>query len=323
MRLKRLGMSMAMVATLAAGVSGQGARAPVAKGPATKKAPAGPAAPRPSPAPAVLTNADVEKLARAGFTDELIVARVAAGGPHRFDLGADALVVLKAAGVSERVIAVMLGGGDPGPAQATASQVPRSAAQGTRESPLALTAVPPLTTTPDGTDAGIYVLDGDQRTLLEPTVFSGGKTGGMFMASLTMGIKKAKWKAVVRSPRAVLRMPGRQPAFLFIFERQGSGLSHAETILGASSANEFVLARMAVNDHERELIVGEFGAFGASAGTRSEDTIQLEIARVQRGVYRVSPRSPLPPGEYCFYYAGGMSASQTNGQGKLFDFGVD
>lgn len=278
---------------------------------------------RPSASPG-MTNDDVQKLAKAGFSDDLLIARIKASGTPRFDLDADALVALKHAGVSERVLAVMLGSPDPGTTQSSAPRAPASTTgHSTVVQPLAVTGVPPPTVTADGEEAGIYVLDAGGRTMLEPTVFSGGKTGGVLLSGITMGFKKAKWKAVVRSPRAVKRLKASQAEFLFIFERQSSGLSHAGTMLGASSPNEFVLARMATAEHERELVVGQFGALGATAGTRSEDTVDLEVVRESPGVYRVRPTRALPAGEYCFFYAGGMSMAQTSGTGKLFDFGVD
>lgn len=80
---------------------------------------------------------------------------------------------------------------------------------------------------------------------------------------------------------------------------------------------------MNVKDKERELIVGEFGVFGASSGTRSKDTVEFEVAKLSGGIYRVRPSAPLPPGEYSFFYAAGASSLGAGGSGKLFDFGLD
>src|SRR5205823_1180032 len=96
---------------------------------------------------------------------------------------------------------------------------------------------------------------------LEPTVFTGTKTGGVFTSAITGGLKKAQWKAVVRSARALQRATA-SPAFYFYFEREGAGLNNSGLIgalmFGASSPNEFVLARMTPAANERELVVGEF-----------------------------------------------------------------
>lgn len=75
--------------------------------------------------------------------------------------------------------------------------------------------------------------------------------------------------------------------------------------------------------NDRELIVGEFGALGASTGTRSEDTVPFKVERLAPGLYRVTPEEELGPGEFCFFYAAGAGALGQGAVGKLFDFGVD
>jgi hypothetical protein len=54
-----------------------------------------------------MTNADVIKLHTAGFADDLIIAKIIASVPN-FSMEPDALVGLKKAGLSEKVIAAML-----------------------------------------------------------------------------------------------------------------------------------------------------------------------------------------------------------------------
>jgi hypothetical protein len=281
---------------------------PTASSPAT-------AAPRPA-TPAALSNADVIELVKAGFSDDLIAVRLKQAANKKFDLSTKGMVELKAAGVSERLFAIMFGGPDPG--AAAASPTSPSSLPSPSPSPT------PESTTTQRRDAGIYLRTGETYTPLEPTVFSGGKSGGVFTSGLTMGIKKAKWKAVVRTPRAGQRIQTTTPEFYFYFENRSSGLNGSiGSLFGASSPNEFVLARMQQGDDERQLIVGEFGVFGASSGTRSQDTIALAITRLEPGIYKVSPREPLPAGEYCFFYAAGASTFAASGTGKLFDFGVD
>jgi hypothetical protein len=61
-----------------------------------------------STAPAApITNADVIKLHKAGFADDLIIAKIGGTAPN-FSLEPDALVELKNAGISQRVITAML-----------------------------------------------------------------------------------------------------------------------------------------------------------------------------------------------------------------------
>lgn len=57
-----------------------------------------------------LTNADVLKMVKAGLSADLIVATIGNAPAKDFDLSPDAVIKLKTAGVSEAVIAAMLGG---------------------------------------------------------------------------------------------------------------------------------------------------------------------------------------------------------------------
>ena len=53
-------------------------------------------------------------------------------------------------------------------------------------------------------------------------------------------------------------------------------------------------------------------------GVREKDRIEVVAERNEHGLYRISPREPLPPGEYGFIvFAAGA------GGAKVFDFGRD
>lgn len=266
-----------------------------------------------------MSNADVIELVKAGFSDELVIARIQQVSKRSFDLSTKALVSLKQAGISERVIVVMMGNDDVGKKPSVTATPPVVPVP-----PQVVTQAPPSAAV--GREAGIYLATASNMTPLEPSVFSGGKSGGVFMSAMTGGLKKTQWKAVVRSPRAMQRVQTTTPEFYFYFERTSSGLGNTGLVgamLGASSPNEFVLVRMTEKKNERELVIGEAGAFSVSSGTRSKDTVDMTIERLQPGVYKVTSKFPLTPGEYCFFYAGGASTFMAAGAGKLFDFGVD
>jgi hypothetical protein len=267
-------------------------------------------APTPT-ASAVMTNQEVIKMTRVGLSSEIIIGAIASAPHKSFDLDPEGLIALKAAGVNDGVIRAMQG------AVPSATPASSPAPISSRSSPARTAAEPE--------EAGLYVKLNGTMTQLEPSVFSQAKTGGVFTSALTYGIKKIKWKAAIRGPRANQRVDGRSE-FYFYFENKNSGLSNtggfAGFIQGASSPNEFVLVRLAQNEKERSLVMGEFGAFGASSGTRSEDTLEFKIEKLAPGTYRVVPGS-LVPGEYAFFYAAGASALGAGTTGKLFDFGVD
>lgn len=265
--------------------------------------------PAPSAKAEALTNAEVLKMVEAKLTDDLIISKIRASACN-FDTSTDTILKLKSQGVSDGVIQAMVAAGAP-PAQ--------------RSTPAA---APPDPNDPKSPhDPGIYWLPKEKRdkgmVQLEPSVYSEGKTGGMFKMAMTYGMSKAKWKAVVQNPRANLRISEPTPEFWFYFEEKSHGLSQSGPFsTSASSANEFTLAKMEQKGKERELVVGEMGVFGGSAGTRSGDTIPTDFQKVAPGIYKLVPTKPLPPGEYCFFYAGINMAMGMTG-GKLFDFGID
>lgn len=261
-----------------------------------------------------MTNADVIKLVKTGLSEQFIVDRIRQETAPRFDVSVDALVALKAAGVSEAILQVMLNLPPATTAPGSIADVPAPshglAGAADRE-------------------PGIYIdtePEGGSLVFLEPTVFTQGRTGGVLASAFTYGIYKAKWKAIIRSPRANIRTRLQRPTFYFHFEQKGAPFgsgAFAGWLSAATSPNEFVLAQMVRKRDERELIVGEFGAFSSRTGTRSEDTVPLRIERLAPGAYRVTPDEDLGPGEFCFFYAAGAATLGAGVAGKLFDFGVD
>src|SRR5260221_4795140 len=287
-------MSIGLFATLTdASPSAQQAR------PATKPAPAPAAAKAEQPG---LTNADVIKMVQAGLGETVVMTAVRTATRTTFQVDAESLIALKKAGVSDNIAALML---DPkaqtsAPAPAITAPAFIAGTPDTRartDDPNAPVEIP--------RDPGVYINVGTSEkphlVALEPTTFSQGKSGGLFTSVMTYGIKKAKWKAVVRSRNANIRVRQSTPTFYFYFEQKSSGLGSsggfAGWLGGATSPNEFVLAKMDVKDKERELVVGEFGGFGSSTGTRSKDTIAFQVEKLSGGVYRCRPTEVLSRGE--------------------------
>lgn len=251
----------------------------------------------------VLTNSDVLQLVKMGMSPEIVLAAIRGAGKTEFDVSAQGLLSLKQAGVPDAVVMAMMNTG--------------------------LSHNPDDVATPR--HPGIYIDVGETKPTLiplEPAVFSQGKSGGFLKSALTYGIAKMKWKAVVRSQRANLRTRNGQPTFYFYFENRTVGLApgvFSMLLGGATSPNEFVLAKVTVKKDSRELVVGEMGAFGGSSGARSEDTVEFSVERLSPGAYRVRPTRPLFVGEYCFFYGGGGSSMGMGGPSmqRIFDFGVD
>jgi hypothetical protein len=98
-------------------------------------------------------------------------------------------------------------------------------------------------------------------------------------------------------------------------------MSNIAWFSGASNPNEFLLAKMDQKANERQLVLGEFGAFSSSTGARSEDVVSLKAERLREGVYKVTPETALAlKGEYCVVH---VTSARAMGVGKVFDFGID
>jgi hypothetical protein len=276
----------------------------------TASRPRAASASRPAPS---LTNQDIMKMLKAGLGEPIIVATIRSSQKRAFSLTPDSMIELKAAGVSDAVIALMLDPTAPAPAPTVAAPLP------------APTPDPNDPATPR--ESGIYLHRANETprlTMLQPSTFSGAKMGGGLMTAMTMGMKKMKMKAIVRAPGAGLRFKSAEPpAFYFYFDPKSGGLSAASG--ATSSPAEYVLARFEQKKDSRELVVLEMGGLrGPDAGLRSKDLLEFKVEQLSSGIYRVVPTSPLEPGEYCFFpSAAAGNAAAGSFSGRLYDFGVD
>jgi hypothetical protein len=262
----------------------------------------------------VLTNETIAAMTKAGLGPDVIVAKIRSA-PSTFDVSVDALIRLKQDGVSDEVINAMIEAGEAPP--------PSSNAALTRAR---RTAGPPLPPTPP--ESGIYYAERldqeEQLVLVEPNVFTQSKQTGVWKQALTYGIAKIRYKAVLPGAHARLVVASRRPTFYFYFDVPSPGLSSSGTVWGpATSAGEFVLARMDAKRTRRELEVGEHGGYtGTSYGVADKSARPFDYERLAPGIYRVTPKADLGDGEYCFLYAGAVATSGASGGPKLFDFTV-
>jgi len=258
-----------------------------------------------------LTNDDVTQMVSLGFSDDLIIDKIHAADMTDFDTSVEGLKSLKSAKVSDAVLRAMI---SPHP-------VPSNSA-GSRP------AAPANPNDPDAQhDPGIYIYGktraGIQMNMLEPTVYSQGKTGGMFTSAMTYGIAKVKWKAVVRGAHANVRTSDDNSVFFFYFEEANAGLSHA-SFGGTTTPNEFTLLKFEQKKETRETVVMKGNAFGASSGTDDKANISFTFTKVRPGIYKVVPSAPLKPGEYCFLTSSGVGTfgAGAAGANRLFDFAI-
>lgn len=136
----------------------------------------------------------------------------------------------------------------------------------------------------------IYHAVGDQLTELQPAVAQ---------VESNVAFYTSKSEIVLEGRKAALRIAERQPVFL-------SGYSVGEAPL--------VRLKPGDSHDDRNLKVGGGSVFSSKIGIRSEDKVEVVVEKDSRGLLRVTPKSPLPPGEYGFVLME---------QRKVYDFGVD
>lgn len=259
--------------------------------------------------PDVLTNKSIIDMVMAKLPNEVIIAKIQTSNTN-FDVSTAGLVDLNKNGVSSDVVKAMLAAR---PASEPAATTPVSTSSDPND-PLAQH------------DPGIYmyVKKSDTRELiqLEPTVYTQGKSGGVFKSAMTYGLAKIKWKAVVRNGHSNIKTTDSDAIFYFYFEQKGAGLSYSG--FGTSTPNEFTLLRFDVKKDSRETEVMSGNAFGTQSGTEEKATIPFTSQKIRPGVYKVTTHTHLKPGEYCFLSAagGGAYAPGAAAATRLFDFSI-
>ena len=263
-----------------------------------------------------LTNDMVVSLVQAGLGDDAVIAKIKASAGH-YALSTDDLITLKKRGVPGPVIAAMIQSGAEG---AVSSKAVFSA-----DSP------DPLVPHP----SGVYLATEARMVRIDPTTSNQSKTGGILGYAFTGGIASLSIKAVIPNITARVRTGRSRPAFYFYFDEATRGLSQSGGgslwLSGPASAitspNEFSLIRFEVKKDRRETRVGSMNLAGAKAGVMDKDRIPFDYEQVTPGVFKVTPSSDLPTGEYGFLYsvsAGAGPGMWGNGTGsaRIFDFAV-
>ncbi|HWQ32789.1 MAG TPA: hypothetical protein VNQ79_08035 [Blastocatellia bacterium] len=311
----------------------------------------GPARPQTKPKPAALTNQDVIKLAQAKLSDDLIIAKIRQSKTN-FDLSTDGLLQLKNAGVSDRVLKVMMNpAAEPeAPAQPEKTAVaPAARSRTTNET--ATPAKPPTQTVEQPAPEPVHkVLENvaagkPGATLIRPkptppprppaAIRSAPQNYGMYVevngqlkpiGRIQTKVQHSKWRSLLAS-----RVP---------FVRQKIDIN----IPGAHSDSRFEAQRPAFyaffppsrDVSKFKLIHCKITGQGFDQRTvsnlsimfsreQNQDEILCDIGPTEhKDLYRIMPREDLPSGEYSFVEGNPGAQAATNVDIiDVWDFGVD
>lgn len=303
-----------------------------APAPATAKKAAPAAAPA---APAALTNRDVIRMVQAKLSDDLIVTKIKTS-KTRFDTSVDALIALREAGVSERLIEIMvnpaaassdaprtkLTDSTPPPAPPpppepatlkpgfTASNTARDAAS-TAGAAAKATAPRPADPTQAPPNYGVYVQDKGE---LKPL----GRVQSKVQLSKFRTLVKS-WVPFMRE-KIDINIPGAhstsryetlQPNFYAYFPPSRD-----------VSKFKLLQAKITGQKFDQRTIANASILFSTE---QNQDEVICDIGPTSvKDLYRITPREDLPSGEFGFVEGNTGSQSTSNIEIiDVYDFGVD
>jgi hypothetical protein len=254
------------------------------------------------------TNEDVISMAKLGLTDDVIIAKIramsAAGDAISFDTGVEGLKALKANGVPDSVIKVMINPTAIGPTVVAASSTT------------------PMTVDPNlpPPEVGVYWKDRANFVLLQGQALTNTKAGGKAGSLFTNGMRNQHWDATIEGPTSKNAVRERHPSFYFY-------------VPDGSDAGDYVLIKLNKKSDHREFQVGSFGGItGGKSGVKKDKELGFKADHVGIRMYKVTLESDLKPGEYAFFMGTGTGATMSgarggnrsggNATGRIYDFSI-
>lgn len=249
-----------------------------------------------------LTNDEVIAMLNAGLSTTVIVNKIRTSRAN-FDLSTNQLIRLKQAGLNDDILQAMQGYSD----------------NTDRREP-SMTQSPPVSPVAGGEserwdendpnvrhDVGIYIYnehDGKRKmTDMEPSVSTQSRTGGTFGNSVTYGLWPTKNKARIPGVTSNYVISDPQPTFYFYLNEKDRTMQAVKYF--PASVNQFQLVKFGIKGKAREVTMGRTDAFGSKTGVHDDNIVEFSFEKVGDGVFKITPRKPLKPGEYGFYLLGG------------------
>jgi hypothetical protein len=228
-----------------------------------------------------LKNDGVVAMTKAGIDDATIVKVIEAGGTE-FDTSPAALISLKNAGVSNRVIEAIVSAERPNNAPSLNGLYPQ----------------------PE--EVGVYVNLRERLVPLTIEIIT-SRTGGVIKQKLTLS--RGHLNAMVNKPMSALRMESSPiPEFLVYCPEGFSG-------------EEYQLLRFWEKKDRREFRLATGGVIHASTGA-DKNAVKLDVDRLGPRFYRITPAYPLPKGEYGFLPPGAALSANAASFGKIYTFAI-
>lgn len=244
--------------------------------------------------PGALTNDSIVKMVKAQLSDDVIVTTINAS-PGAYDTSPDALIALKQAGVSDRVIAALVAKSTPpasGPAEPSTTDASVPAA--------------PL---PPGIDnIGAYYKDSGGNWQPLPSEVVIFESGGLVKHVASAGLMKEDLNGLVGGMRS--RLVVSTPITFILHVPQGR------------TAGDYELVRLHVVGNNRQFQSVAGGLIHASSGSL-RDEIDFSSTKIGPSAYQVVLNNGLGNGEFGFLEPQDTSTPKAPASsGKIFTFAI-
>jgi len=237
----------------------------------------------------VMNNDAVIKLVKAGLSDDLIVTTINSS-PGAYDTSTDAIIALKTAGASDKVVAAVIA---KAAAPATPPPAPPAAAAPVRPAGI--------------DDVGVYYLDKTGAwTNLEPEIVN-FKTGGVMKTMFSDGIVKPDINGHIpgKNAKNVLTFP----VVLAVYVPEGVDIA------------EYQLLRLRQNSNNREFRSVTGGVVHSSGGA-TRDNVEFTSQKIAPRVYKITLDTSLGKGEYGLLPPGSYTSSNMASGGKIYSISI-
>lgn len=239
-----------------------------------------------TPKPTSMNNDSVLKMVKSGLDEELIVQTIQTQ-PGQYVMVPDAMVALKDAGVSNRIITAMM--------SKRRRQITSSAQEPAPEKPVDLS---------DVNEIGVYYKERTGKWILIDPELVHIKSGGFIKSTLTQGIIKQDRNGTVNGKESKLLLP--RPIEFLIYVPEGV------------AATEYDLVRFRLHSDRREFRTFTGGVIHSGSGAE-RDEVPFKPTRVAPRTYKFTVEQTTPGGEYGLLPPG--TGNITNG-GKIYTFAI-
>ena len=245
-----------------------------------------------------LTNQEIITMLRVGLSPTVIINKIRAS-KTQFDLSTNELIKLKDAGVTNEILEAMQGYSE------------------STDVPMRPPSMPPLmtSTAPPGPDpndpltprdVGIYLFtskDGQKSFIeLEPSAVTRNRSGSKIATTLTQGIWVTKEKAMINGSESAIKTKEPYPVFYFYLNEKDRTMAVVRYF--PASVNQFQLVKFDQKKGVREVTIGKVSSYYGKTGIPNDRIMEISIDKVGDGIYKVTPKQVLKPGEYGFYLIG-------------------